>query len=128
MLVYSQYILLSKKNQLDNKLKYLGLIIIHFTTSIYIPYLHIFFLFGTGFVIKKSIERKIDLNYFIYNHQNSILKQNYLWIKKYFCLGLVFWIIDFFGCDIISPFHIHWLFHILIGLVSYKIIGLVKYL
>ena len=128
ILVYSQYILLSKKNQLTKKFNYICLLLIHFATSIFIPYFHIFLLFGTGFSIKKSIENKIELYSLIKKQSSNILQQNYWIIKKYFSLGLIFWIIDFFGCWIISPYHIHWLFHILIGYISYKIIDLVKYL
>ena len=128
MLVYSQYILSSQRNILINKFKYLCWMLIHFITSIYIPQIHIFLLFGTGFAIKNSIEYNIELNYLTQIPLNDKLVKEYQWIKKYFFIGLIFWIIDYFGCWIISPYHVHWIFYILIGLVSYKIIGLVKYL
>lgn len=128
MLVYSQYILLSKKNQLVKKMNYIYIMLVHIITSLYTPYFHVFLLFGTGFAIKKSIDNKIELYNLIKIYPNNILQQKYSMIKKYFCLGIILWIIDFFGCWFISPYHVHWLFHILIGLVSYKIIGLVKYL
>jgi hypothetical protein len=128
ILVYSQHIL-SNPNKFLNKLKYLGLMLGHLASSLYIPQMHIFLLFGTGFSIKKTIEHKIDIqtNLIQYYNSNNIIN-TYWWIKKYFVLALVFWIIDYFGCRFISPLHVHWIFHILIGLVSYKIIYLMRYL
>jgi hypothetical protein len=128
ILLYSQYILSSDKDKLINKLKYFGLMIIHFGTSIFIPQIHIFLLFGTGFIIKKLIDNKIKLNNLTNTNLDSKLEQKYWWIKKYFFIGLLLWIIDYFGCEFITPYHVHWIFHIFIGLVSYKIIGLIKYL
>lgn len=128
MLVYSQYILSPKKYKAINKLKYIIWILIHFVSSIYIPQIHIFLLFGNGFGIKNLIEHKIDLNYLTQYTYNDKLVYEYWWIKKYFFLGLLFWVIDYFGCGFINPYHVHWIFHIFIGLVSYKIIGLTKYL
>ena len=127
MLVYSQYILSEQKNLLINKLKYIGLLTIHFITSINIPHIHIFLLFGTGFIIKKSIENKIKFNYLTESQLNDKLQKKYQLIKKYFFIGLLFWIIDYLGCIFIYPYHVHWIFHILIGYVSYKIINLTKY-
>ena len=128
MLVYSQYILSHDKHNIYNQIKYIGWMLIHVASSFYVPQIHIFLLFGTGFGIKNSIERKIDLNYLTQNASNDKLISEYWWIKKYFFLGLLFWIIDYFGCGFITPYHVHWIFHIFIGLVSYKIISLIKYL
>ena len=128
MLVYSQYILSPERYNTINKLKYLGLMIIHLISSIYIPQVHIFLLFGTGFGIKNSIEHKINLNYLTQNTPGNKLYYEYWWIKKYFFIALLFWVIDYFCCRFITPYHVHWIFHIFIGLVSYKIIGLIKYL
>lgn len=126
ILIYSHYVLSSQKHKLTNKLKYFLLLIIHLVTSIYIPQIHIFFLFGTGFAIKNKIEDKIELYNLTQFHIDSNLKNQYILIKKIFILSLVFWILDYFGCWFISPYHVHWIFHILIGLVSYKIINFVK--
>lgn len=126
MLVYSQFILSSQRYKTINKLKYAIWMLIHFVSSIYIPQIHLFLLFGTGFGIKNLIEYKIDLNYLTQN--TSELYSEYWWIKKYFFIALLFWVIDYFGCRFITPYHVHWIFHIFIGLVSYKIIGLTKYL
>jgi hypothetical protein len=126
ILIYSHYVLSSQKHKLTNKLKYFLLLIIHLVTSIYIPQIHIFFLFGTGFAIKNKIEDKIELYNLTQFHIYSNLKNQYILIKKIFILSLVFWILDYFGCWFISPYHVHWIFHILIGLVSYKIINFVK--
>ena len=101
----------------------------HFTTSIYIPQIHIFLLFASGFAIKNLIEHKIDIEVNLVNSSiSNNLVQTYWWIKKYFMIALLFWIIDYFGCSFINPYHTHWIFHIFIGLVSYKIIGILKYL
>lgn len=135
ILVYSQYILsdsqyiLSDSNKLLNKFRYIIFILIHIITSIYIPQFHIFLLFGTGFNIKKSIEYRIDAKFnLIQSYNYNQLTNKYLLIKKYFVCALIFWIIDYFGCIFITPYHVHWIFHILIGIVSYKIIDFVRYL
>ena len=144
-LVYAQYILSSYYNPNDlinkykykykyeYKYKYIGIMLIHLITSIYIPQIHIFILFALGFNIKSLIEYKIINNIKKNNNNNNNNNNNeimrkYWWIKKYFIFGLGFWIIDFFGCDFIAPFHTHWIFHIFIGLMTYKIIDLMKYL
>lgn len=128
MLVYSQYILSPERYETINKLKYAVWMLIHLASSIYIPQIHIFLLFGTGFGIKNLIEHKIELNYLTQNISGDKLYFEYWWIKKYFAIALLFWVIDYFGCRFITPYHVHWIFHIFIGLVSYKIIGLTKYL
>jgi hypothetical protein len=131
ILLYSQYNLSLNLNSniFKHKIKYLGLFLGHFITSIYIPQIHIFLLFGTGFVVKNLIEYKIDKQIYLSESTNSNeLVKKYMSIKKYFTIALVLWIIDYFGCKFIGPYHVHWIFHILIGYVSYKIIGLNKYL
>ena len=95
-------------------------------TSIYIPQIHIFFLFGTGFSIKNRIENKIELYNLKSSDMDYKLSNKYIMIKKLFILALGFWIMDYFGCSFISPYHIHWIFHILIGFVSYHIINFIK--
>ncbi len=131
ILLYSQYILSWNLNIniLQHQIKYFGLLLGHFITSIYIPQVHIFLLFGAGFVVKNLIEYKIDKEVYLSKSSDSNkLVKDYNSVKKYFTLALIFWIIDYFGCRFITPYHVHWIFHILIGYVSYKIIGLNKYL
>jgi hypothetical protein len=133
ILLYSQYILITNNNtnKFKSKFKHILLFCLHFAISIYYPQLHLFLLFGTGFSLKNLIEYKIDvLNVLVKKSINQELMQKYNLIKKYFIISLIFWIIDYFGCEIILPYniHVHWIFHIFIGLVAYKIIGLVKYL
>ena len=130
ILVYSQFILsYTNTNIFLNKLKYMALLLVHLATSLYIPQIHIFLLFGSGFWVKKLIEYKIyvETNFVQSTNSNHIIN-TYWWIKKYFFITLMLWIIDYFGCVFITPYHVHWIFHILIGLVSYKIIDLVRYL
>lgn len=134
ILVYSQYILttpnaqtsnnISKINKFSSELKYIGAMCLHLLSSLFIPQIHIFLLFGTGFKIKKLIEDKIKSNYTNIVSLKNGLVDEYIWIKRYFFIALVLWIIDYFACGIITPYHTHWIFHIFIGLVSYKIIGL----
>jgi hypothetical protein len=126
ILIFSNYVLSSNQNKLKNKLKYFLLLLIHFLTSIYIPQVHIFFLFATGFCIKNKIEDKIKLYNSIQFHTDNKLKNKYLLIKKIFILSLGFWILDYFGCILLSPYHVHWIFHILIGFISYQIIIFIK--
>ena len=128
ILVYTQYILSLNPNSyiFMQKIKYSILMFIHFIVSIYIPQFHIFFLFVTGFIIKNLIEYKINSSIYLYDYNKVV--QNYWWIKKYFIIALVFWIFDYLGCIFITPYHVHWIFHIFIGLTSYKIIDLIKYL
>lgn len=126
ILIYSQFVL-SNKNKLITKIKYLIMFMLHLYTSIILPQAHLFLLFSTGFLIKNTIENKINLNYQNELRLNKKIILEYLLIKKYFFIGLFFWIIDFFLCKFIKPYHVHWIFHIFIGLVSYKIISLLKY-
>jgi hypothetical protein len=132
ILVYAQYMLTSKPYMPLHKTKYFFILLFHFVISILIPQLHIFLLFASGFEVKNLIKSKIDLMCLIYScDSNNISKSNNL-IKKYnhisnfFCISLICWIIDYFGCWYISPYHTHWIFHILIGYVGYKIIDMVK--
>jgi len=131
ILVYTQYILSLNfnSNVFMHKFKYIILMFGHFITSIYIPHIHIFLLFATGFIVKKLLEYKIDKSIYLIKtfNYNELIKK-YWWIKKYFNIALVFWIIDFFGCSFITPYHVHWIFHIFIGLMAYKIIDLLKYI
>lgn len=67
ILLYSQYLLSFNFNcdVFTHKIKYFGLFLGHFITSIYIPHIHIFLLFGSGFVVKKLIEQKKLIYYCI---------------------------------------------------------------
>jgi hypothetical protein len=130
ILLYSQYTLTykTKTNIFQHNIKYFGLFLTHLMTSIYIPQIHIFLLFGSGFVVKNLIEYKIDKHTcLIQNFNSNKLVGKYKSVKRFFILSLGLWIIDYFGCEFIKPFHVHWIFHILIGFVSYKIISLNKY-
>lgn len=93
---------------------------LHLITSIFLPVIHIFILFATGFMIHSIISFKIN------KLEDYILLDNYRVIKYIFYASLVCWIIDYFCCNYISPYHVHWIFHILIGYVAYKIIKLSK--
>jgi hypothetical protein len=121
ILVYSLYCL--EANYKLKIIKFVLLFIFHFISSLFIPQIHIFLQIYTGFIIKNKIEFKLSKNILI-NHIDLIKK--YYYIKMYFILSLIFWFIDYFGCFIITPYHVHWIFHILIGLVSYSAIDLIK--
>lgn len=140
ILIYSMYCLNSTNkiicNILSNKNFFLLLFLIHFTTSLFIPQIHIFLQFFTGFIIKNNIENKLhNINVSWVKSGKTVSIKNYLnllstysEIKKFFYLALSIWIIDYFCCNLINPYHLHWIFHILIGLVAYKTINLIKYL
>jgi hypothetical protein len=95
----------------------------HLLTSLYIPQIHIFIQFLTGFVLQNRIEYLLSIN----SISDDKLMKSYSKTKKIFIGALIFWLIDYTGCNFISPYHTHWIFHILIGLVSYRIIKLVNY-
>ena len=129
ILIFSNYCLELKYNCLTTKIKYLLIFIVHLISSLKIPSIHIFFQFITGFYIQKQIENKLILI------KNNILNENYLnilnkykKIKMYFILSLFLWILDYFFCEKIKLYHTHWIFHILIGYISYKIIDLIKFI
>lgn len=133
ILIYSQYVLdivyfYKNIDTLFCKIKYMLLFLFHILTSIYIPQIHIFILFGTGFIIKNSIENIIKKNIIEKTINSKIIIDNYYWTKKYFICAFIFWIIDYFCCGFIYPLHTHWIFHIFIGLTSFKIIELIKYI
>ncbi len=133
ILLSSEYFI----DTIDKKPKktfYFLFIILHLLSSIYIPSVHIFLQFITGFLIVKKINslmkkiKKIgDDNYDIMTVYKKI-EIEYSKTKIIFGISILLWIIDYFGCYIINPYHTHWLFHIGIGLTSYKIIDLSKYL
>ncbi len=120
----------------DKKLKKIYYLIglIHLITSIMIPSIHIFIQFGTGYLIVKKIDKIMGQlenhsakNYDI-NQITLKVKKKYSQIKNVFYLSVIIWVIDYFGCKFISPYHVHWLFHIGIGYVGYGTIDLSKYL
>lgn len=120
----------------ENKKKYIYYLIglLHLITSIYVPSIHIFIQFATGYYLVKKIDRLIKVledeskkNYDINHITRKIIKQ-YFNIKIIFVISVILWIIDYFGCVYINPYHIHWIFHIGIGWISYSIIDLSKYL
>lgn len=132
ILVYLQFILSNKKknqNSFSNKLKYIFLMFVHFISSVYIPQIHLILLFGSGFVVYKLIKYKIDVETnFIQSSNSNHLINTFWWVKKYFVATLIFWIIDYFWWVFANPYNIHWILHILKGLVLYKIIDVVRYI
>lgn len=120
----------------DRKKKYIYYLVgsIHLITSICIPSIHIFIQYATGYYLVKKIDRLINVledeskkNYDI-NLITIRVKKKYQNIKILFLISVILWLIDYFGCIYINPFHVHWIFHIGIGWVSYGIIDLSKYL
>ena len=131
ILIYSLYCIDKSPNK---NIFYSLLFFGHLLTSLYIPQIHIFIQFITGFVLQNRIEYLLSVNSITndYDYANNIntnnnLFQSYLTTKKIFIGALIFWIIDYAGCNFILPYHTHWIFHILIGLVSYRIIKLINY-
>lgn len=129
ILVLALYFLEFNKNVL-NKIKFILLFLMHLLASIYIPSILIYIQFVTGFLIQK----KITLKLFLYkNSLQSDVKKSYYIISKeydriklYFGLGILFWIIDYIGCEYITPLHFHWIFHIFISIVSFQTIYFVR--
>ncbi len=90
--------------------------------------------YATGYYLVKKIDRLISVleneskkNYDI-TQVTIRVKKKYVNTKVIFVLSVVLWLIDYFGCVLINPYHVHWIFHIGIGWVSYGIIDLTKYL
>lgn len=123
IVIFFNYYLESKFNCLITKIKYMSIFIIHLISSLKIPSIHIFLLFLIGFYIQKQIENKILL---IDNNLN--IQKKYNKIKICFTFSLFLWILDYFCCEYIKFYHTHWIFHILIGYIGYKIIELVKFI
>lgn len=136
------WILILSDKYLDNilnygkkiKYSYLFITFIHILSSLYIPSIHIFFQYATGYYLVTKINKLVKLleikgekNYDI-NQIVISVKKKYLKIKIIFFLSVVIWIIDYFMCKYIHPYHIHWIFHIGIGFVGYSTIDLSKYL
>jgi len=126
ILVFSQYSLKNNFKEIKIKIKYFIFFIFHLILSIKIPSIHIFILFITGFHIQNEIKNKFIQLEFKNNCNNKILINKYNNVKIIFMFCILFWIIDYLGCNFIKPYHTHWIFHILIGLTSYKIINLFK--
>lgn len=118
---------------LDNNIniyKYVLWICIYIASSLLIPSIHIFLLFINGFYIWRKIDNCLKIfknNYKLISVYNKLIK-SYTQIKQYFLLGLLFWILDYFGCYYIKPLHTHWIFHLLLAFVAYKAISISEYL
>lgn len=105
ILIYSLYCI----DQTNNKNIFYSLIFLcHLITSLYIPQIHIFIQFITGFIVQNKIQYILSINTLCQN--DSLLQRDYLLTKKIFGLSLLFWIIDYFGCILINPYHTHWIF------------------
>lgn len=102
ILIYSLYCI----DQTNNKNIFYSLIFLcHLITSLYIPQIHIFIQFITGFIVQNKIQYILSINTLCQN--DSLLQRDYLLTKKIFGLSLLFWIIDYFGCILINPYHTH---------------------
>ncbi len=108
--------------------------ILHLISSLFIPSLHIFIQYITGFLIVKKInsymkklKEKGESNYDIMTIHKQIEKK-YFHTKIIFLLTIILWVIDYFGCTFIHPYHTHWIFHFGIGLTAYRIIDMSKYM
>jgi hypothetical protein len=128
-LLLSDYYIEKNRNN-DNKFYYKCLFILHLISSIKYPSIHIFLQFMCGYNIKLKITNqlkvlKLGREHPLYNFYKSLNKK-YNLISKLFLLSKIFWVIDYFGCDYLYGYHTHWIFHILIALVSYMIIDLNK--
>jgi hypothetical protein len=139
ILFISMILILSDK-YLDNinlnKKRYIYYLfgVVHLITSILIPSIHIFLQYFTGFYIVtkinkliKKLETKSQENYDVAQICISV-KKKYSNTKNVFYFSLIVWLIDYFLCFLIKPYHLHWIFHIGIGWVAYSIIDLSKYL
>lgn len=124
ILLLSDYYL----NKIDNKLDksyYIMLLIVHILSSIFAPSIHIFFLFITGINIKKKLNENLNrLENSIESSSFNKIEKKFNNISKLFLLSKLLWIIDYLGCEYINGYHLHWIFHILIAIISYKIIKL----
>lgn len=118
------YVLYCVNNFPNKKIFYLSVFVGHLFTSLYIPQIHIFIQFITGFIVQNKIEYLLSINFLSQN--DNLLQKNYSLTKKIFIGALIFWLIDYAGCNFISSYHTHWIFHILIGLVSYRVIKLIN--
>jgi hypothetical protein len=134
LLVAEYYIDSINRKKKSVRLRYLIFFLLHLLSSILIPSFHIFIQYLTGFLIVKKInilmnkiKDKGEDNYDIMMIYNKIEKE-YIDTKVIFGISLLLWVIDYFCCFMIKPYHTHWLFHIGIGLTAYKIIDLFKYL
>lgn len=129
ILVYSLYCVDKLSNLYKKNIFYSLLFVGHLFTSLYIPQIHIFIQFITGFILQNKIEYLLSINSITYDYgYSNELKKSYSKTKKIFIGALVFWLIDYIGCNFIMSYHTHWIFHILIGIVSYRIIKLVNYI
>lgn len=124
ILVYSLYCVDKSSNLYKKNIFYSLLFVGHLFTSLYIPQIHIFIQFITGFILQNRIEYLLSIN----SISDDRLMKSYLTTKKIFIGSLIFWLIDYAGCKFIMSYHTHWIFHILIGIVSYRIIKLVNYI
>lgn len=94
------------------------------------PSFHIIMEFYEGYRLKQIIENKINylkLNKLLNNNDlfNLILKYNIC--RWTFIISVILWMIDFFLCELLNGYHLHWIFHIMIAIMSYNLISILDY-
>lgn len=85
------------------------------------PTLELLVLFVKGFYVKSRIDTliesydKIVVDEIDFKHAKS----KYVTVQYMFVVAFIFWLIDFFLCKYLHGMHLHFIFHILIGHVSF---------
>jgi hypothetical protein len=129
ILLLSMYYLevITENNNVYKNSKYIIMTLMHLLTCLLIPHIHIFLLIIIGFNIKKKLTRIIDDSPKKLVSKIS-LTNDFKFIKKLFLITLFIWSLDYFGCNYLYGYHLHFIFHILISYISYNVIHLIKYI
>ena len=112
-------------------LKYGFKLLLYAAIAFIIPFLLIVLQFVDGFILSEILGKKIDdlveKDLFDRNLKKSIVRK-YKICKLFFVTSMIFWIIDYFLCDYLDGYHLHFIFHIQIAYVGYILIDLYRYL
>ncbi len=94
------------------------------------PSLHIIMEFYEGYKLKQLFEKRINdikINKFLNDDEINKLYKKYNICKWTFISSVILWMIDYFLCELLDGYHLHWIFHILIAIMSYNLINLLDY-
>jgi hypothetical protein len=95
------------------------------------PLFHIIMEFYEGYRLKQIVEKRIydiKINKILNDNETNKLIQKYNICKWTFITSIILWMIDYFLCDLLNGYHLHWIFHIMIAIMSYNLIELLDYI
>lgn len=111
-------------------LKYGFKLLLYTAIAFIAPFLLIILQFADGFILSEILGKKInnlvEKDLIDHDLKKSIVRK-YKICKLFFVTSMILWMIDYFLCDYLDGYHLHFIFHILIAYVGYILIDLYQY-